>query len=1006
MKGDTTKRETRQRTLASALLLGAMSAITSAPAFAQDLQRVSTNERVQFDIAGQPLSSALGEFARQAHVNALYFSDSLRGLSSPPLHGSYTPQDALDLLLVRSGFNGHISGGNLVLVQEQTPRPQPDSAVRSGADTDQRAEHSGNSEGRDETIVVTGTRIRGAHPAGSNLTTLNRGQIEQTARTTVQDVLSTLPQTYTGTQSDVSQLGAPANSGRNIAFGSAVDLRGLGSDATLTLVNGRRMAPAGWGNFTDISTIPLAAVDHIDVLADGASATYGSDAIAGVVNVILRDDFKGAESDVHYGAATRGDPTEFGFSQLLGTAWSSGNAMIGYEYRNRGSLAAADRPFSATSDLRPWGGTNFSSTNTNPGNITRIGATNVVLAIPHDQDGMHLSEADLLPGVVNYRPVHEGEQLIPAQESNSIFASLRQDFTPELTFRADMFATRREAETDRFQNNVTLVVPETNAYRQLDHLFLGQGPIRISYNMGDDLGPSHYTTRTEAYSAIVGLTYDFANHWALNADATLSHNSDFSHQSNVFQSATLLTAALASGDLNTAFNPFGDGSHTNPAVLQGLTYNDFIEGDSRNVTYSLRADGPLFAIWGGDVRLAAGVERRTEDFELDHHRIMSDGTRASDIVVPPGSRTTDAYFAEAFVPLVTSDNNIPFVHALDLSMSVRHEHASDYGDATTPKVGVTWEVDEQLALRASWGRSFKAPQFQQLLGGSLATIASIPGALDPFATNGSTGVLNLAGTNDTLRPERAENWTAGFDLRPNWLSGFSLHATYFDIDFTDRISDPGSILEALAGAPGFEGVFIRNPTPAQIAQYEGYATTVLGAVPPDGIEAIFDGRLTNLASLRTRGIDLSAVFELETAFGHLQFFASGTDLLEYTTRAHGSPQDVLDTLFHPVDWRARAGVNWENHGWDGSITANYTDSYTDAISVPSRKVASQTTWDLRLTRDWRTPDHPSGFQASLTVQNLFDADPPFVNNAQGYAFDAQTASPIGRFVGLELRRTW
>src|SRR6185437_10105993 len=112
---------------------------------------------------------------------------------------------------------------------------------------------------------------------------------------------------------------------------------------------------------------------------------------------------------------------------------------------------------------------------------------------------------------------------------------------------------------------------------------------------------------------------------------------------------------------------------------------------------------------------------------------------------------------ELFAPILSADNNVPFVHALDLSMSVRHEHASDYGDATTPKIGITWAVDTSLALRASWGKSFKAPQFQQLLGGSGGTITSVPPSLDPFATDGSTGILLLAGTNDTLRPERAEN---------------------------------------------------------------------------------------------------------------------------------------------------------------------------------------------------------------------------------------------------------
>jgi outer membrane receptor protein involved in Fe transport len=951
-----------------------------------------------YDIEAQPLSGALAHFARQSGLNALYPEAAVSPYRAPALHGVFTPEQALSRLLSASPLRGAISAdGALVL-------DAPDNGVHALRDEPQDADAAARSNS--DEIIVTGTRIRGAHPAGSNLTSLDRDDIEEAARNTLQDVLATLPQTFPGSQSDASQLGAPANYGRNIAFGSTVDLRGLGADATLTLVNGRRLAPAGFGNFTDVSAIPVAAIDHIDVLADGASATYGSDAIAGVVNVILRDDFNGAESSVHYGAATQGDPSELGLSQLFGASWRSGNVMAGYEYRHRSALASADRWFSATSDLRPWGGSNFSSTNTNPGNITRIGATNVVLAIPHNQDGTHLSEADLLPGVVNYRPFNQGTDLLPEQEANSVFASLHQDLTPALTLYANLVATRRDANSDRFQNNVTLVVPESNAYRQLGHLFLGQGPMRISYNMFADLGPSHFATRTEAYSGVVGLRYDLANRWEIDADLALSHNSDAVVQDNVFQSASLLTAALASGDLATAFNPFADGSNTNAAVLRGLTYTDFIDGRSQTAAYTLRADGPVFAIWGGDVRLAVGAERRQEDFELDHRRLTTSGT-TSDIFVPPGSRTTDAWFGELYVPLVAPGNHIPLVDALDLSMSVRHEHASDYGDATTPKIGLTWAIGGDVSFRASWGQSFKAPQFQQLLGGAVGTIASIPPSLDPFATNGSTGILILGGTNSGLRPERAENWTAGFDLRPHWAPGLSLRATYFDIDFTDRISTPGSVLEALAHSTDFEGFFIRNPTPAQIDQYLALADSVVGSVPPDGIEAIFDGRLTNLASLRERGLDLSASFDFDVEFGHVQIFASGSELLQYTLQSgQGAPVGRLDTLFYPIDWRARAGATWTNDGWGASLIANYTDNYTDKISVPSRTIASQTTWDLRISRDWRTAEQPAGFQAALSIQNLLDEDPPFVNNPQGYAFDAQTASPIGRFVAVELRRTW
>jgi hypothetical protein len=243
----------------------------------------------------------------------------------------------------------------------------------------------------------------------------------------------------------------------------------------------------------------------------------------------------------------------------MGNSWRTGSIVAGYEYRDRSALESADRAFSATSDLRPWGGSNFGSIASNPGNITRIGATPIVLAIPEGQDGTSLSESDLLPGVLNYRPFNEDNSLLPEQTSSSLFASARQEVTSELEMFVDVVATRREAAARRFQNNVTLTIPETNAYRVLNNLFLGQGAITMRYNMGEDLGPTRYDTRTDAYSIAFGGIYALANDWRIDASVSYSHNEDHAHQGNVFAGAGLLAPALASGNPATAFNPFADG---------------------------------------------------------------------------------------------------------------------------------------------------------------------------------------------------------------------------------------------------------------------------------------------------------------------------------------------------------------------------------------------------------------------------------------------------------------
>lgn len=992
MKGKNTKGEERPHRLAAALIASVLGGAAE-PAFAQHLQQVSADERVQFDIAAQPLSGALSEFARQANVNALYFSDDLRGLSSPPLRGSFTRQQALDFLLARSGYNGRINGANLVLVQEQTTRPQREGA-ESGADTAQVG-GSQSAEDAPEEIVVTGTRIRGAVPAGANLLSIDRTDIEESGRTSVQDLLQTLPQVFPGSQGELTQLNSTAP-GNNIALGSTVDLRGLGSDATLTLLNGRRLAPAGLGNFVDISAIPLAAIERVEVLADGASATYGSDAVGGVVNILLRRNLERPESAVRYGAADGMD--EIGFSHVMGADWTQGSLIAGYEYRHRDALAAADRDFAETTDLTAFGGSNFSRFTAAPGNIILVGATPVTLAIPEGQNGLTLTEADLLDGVVNLQNGNEGSFLLPEQESHSLFASVKHDLTPNVSIFFDLLASERQAHAEKAQLGGVVAVPETNYYRQQNGLFAGDGTLFMAYFFGDDFGPLITDTRSDTIATAAGAQFEFGRDWQIEASVSYGGHADRVDSTNIADSSAL-AVALASSDPATAFNPFGDGGDTPSAALAALTLRQHIETDSELVGYALRADGGVFDLPGGRARVAVGIERRRETFSIDREEIFGSGLATNPFTQAPGERTTDALFAEAFLPVLDE---------VSLSLSVRREESSDFGEATTPKIGVQWRPLPDLTLRATWGQSFKAPQFAQMLGGTGASIGSLPAFLDPDATNGSTGLLQILGANRELAPEEAETWTAGFELAPSWLDGFRLSATYFDIEFSNRIANPGFILDAFQNPDQYQGYFIRNPTPQQITDYLALADDVSGVIPPDGIEVIWDERLTNLASLRVRGVDLSASYALETNWGELSLFATASGLFEFSRQNNPSLSgtDVLDTILNPVDWRARAGVALDAGAWRGALSLQYTDDYRDTLSTPQREINSWTTFDARLTRRFGQSDDGAGAEITLDIRNLADEDPPFANNPIGMGFDTLNASPVGRVVMVEVRQRW
>ena len=356
-----------------ALAVSALLAGHCGIAFA-DLESVRT-----FDIPPQPLASALLQFSSQADVQVVGSSNSLTDLATPGINGRYTGSEALRRLI----------GGNPVNFEAVTSRsvrilPQGDERAnkadaqfdrqtssekfqRTSVETSANAASSatsptvrlaqgaaspeseqGSAEANNPTIrleevIVTGSHIRGAQNLSSPVIRFDREDIERSGYATTQQLIQGLPQNLNSiSDSTLGSLngGAPDNLSYN---GSGVNLRGLGGDATLVLLNGRRLAAAGNGSFVDVSLIPLSAIERIEVLTDGASAIYGSDAVGGVVNMTTRKDFSGAETRIRYGSVTKGNHDEVHAGQMLGHAWNSGQALISYDYYRRTELHSSDR---------------------------------------------------------------------------------------------------------------------------------------------------------------------------------------------------------------------------------------------------------------------------------------------------------------------------------------------------------------------------------------------------------------------------------------------------------------------------------------------------------------------------------------------------------------------------------------------------------------------------------------------------------------------------------------
>lgn len=394
---------------------------------------------VTIEIQAGPLDAALLSLGTQARLKIMFTSDLVAGRRAPALRGRMTAREALARLLGDADIDVRQAAPGILVLHPRRAVAMPASAPVEGprlvaghlaaiASSDPIAAtlSSVSAEKPDaETVmvseIVVGSHIRGARKGASPVVMVGRDDIDRAGYATVADALTALPQSFGGAISDDTMTTGADSTGTNQARGTAVNLRGLGADATLVLINGRRMAGSGLlGDFSDVSSIPLAAVTRVEVLLDGASALYGSDAVGGVVNVVMRDRYDGAETRARIGGSTRGDLGQYQLAQTLGRTWSTGSVMASLEYQRRDRLRAVDRDFTANADLRSLGGSDrlyyFSSPGTVLGINPLTGGLAPMWAIPAGQDGTRLTPGDFIAGKTNLSNWRAAMDNLPSQE--------------------------------------------------------------------------------------------------------------------------------------------------------------------------------------------------------------------------------------------------------------------------------------------------------------------------------------------------------------------------------------------------------------------------------------------------------------------------------------------------------------------------------------------------------------------------------------------------------------
>ncbi|RMB07668.1 TonB-dependent receptor [Eilatimonas milleporae] len=1006
---------------------------------------VPLQETARFDLSRRPLDKALIDFSLQADARIFVSQDLLTGKQATPVTGTMPRGEALRRLLQGTGLeyreddSGRIhivpigasdlgastdTGARVQYASVASMNRQTDAAY--GAQVSQQGPVNADDDGGPrsffddldeeevEEIRVTGSNIRGVGvSAGSNVIVIGRQEIDQSGFATTQEILQALPQNFGGgvNEGGVTQI--------NQSGASTINLRGLGASATLVLVNGRRVPAAGSdGSFVDISTIPATAIKRVEVLADGASAVYGSDAIAGVTNIILRDDFEGAETRLRFGTVTDGDTQEYQLGQTFGTTWNNGHALLSYEYYKRDPLARADRDFTATTDLTAFGGDDFRTSRSNPGNILDPVTRQPVFAIPEGQDGTNLQITDLLPNVVNLSNQNEGQDQLPRQERHTFFLSGSQSIDEEIEFFFEGNYGLREFATNRGRQASTLSVPSSNPF--FVNPFDNDLPVLIDYDFLEDLGPISELGEIENYSGLLGMTIALSDTWYVDAYGFYGERKrDFT--SSGFINFSALSAALADSDPRSAFNPFGDGSNTDPATLDQINLVTDINSQTSTFIANAMASGSLFDIPGGEVKAVFGVEYREETFETQ--LIRSDNFSSNSDF----KRDVAAIFSEVNIPLFSEENGIPGFKKLLLSASLRHENYGGIVDASTtnPKLGLLWSPIKGISFRSSFGTSFRVPDFLELdvNPSSVGAIARI--LPDHLSQNGTSTQLLYLGSNADLENETATTWTIGADFVPVSLPRLALNVTYFDIDFEDRIIGRGGDVFGALSSPDNEELFgeliTRNPSQLDLdAICNNQNITVFADCTEGVINSIIDGRFNNTAETKVSGLDFSGQYSFDTnSLGNFMFRVNGSYIFDFEESINPAAESIdrVDTLNSPVDLRMRNSVSWNNgNGITATSFFNYTDSYVDRISSPERKIKSHSTVDFNISYELGG-DNSNVFLKNTTfsvnIINLFDNDPPFVNNNAGslildsaIGFDPANANPLGRFVAFNIIKTW
>jgi iron complex outermembrane receptor protein len=835
-----------------------------------------------------------------------------------------------------------------------------------------------------EEVQVTGSYIKGTPgDSASPVQILDRSYIDSIGATSVADVISKLA-ISSGSENQADSFTAGSSQGT-----ANVNLRGLGLSSTLVLINGRRQTISGalandGSVFVDTSSIPVNALERVEVLKEGAASTYGSDAIAGVVNFILRKDFEGFELTSNISSVDRSDQED----RSIGFLWGGGNETTRFTLAanmlDRTSLAATDRPELVDNAISSLGASFVAMPHlAGLANVTVDSGAYAGTYNPGQRfalDGC----ADLQGGSVVVSPAGPmcffqygtSFNLVAAEERTQIYSNMTHDMSNGVEMMAELgYSMNKVTENPQSPSYPDLTFPQIPANHPSNPL--GVPLVWLGRPLAFDAPAPNAQRENNTLRASLGFKGQLKNGMDWDAAVTHSSNQYRARQPDTISSRLIAGLAGAGGPNNDEYyDPFVS-SNNSAALIADMSYLTDTERTTDLTVLDGVVSGELMTLASGAVvDFAAGFQVRSEGYKTetdDLYEIQFDATGAPipiDLIFLGGvseideSRTSYSMFAEAQTNL--SDN-------IELTAAVRYENV-DTGESIDPKIAVRWQISDQLALRASASTAFREPSLSQIN----AQVVNLAGLQDYDAAGEKVGgvafVRVTSSGSDSLKAEESDNFNIGLLYQPT--EKLDIKLDYWKVDYTNLITVENSQGKLAADINGPD--IVRSATGSLAGVYVDYF---------------------NSSSVDVNGLDLEVQYDLSDNF---QLGMNVARFLKYDiTTPTGAVVDAVGYFNNNnfarsmPDTKANINLSWSNGSSDASLNIHHITDYQHSQAVPageSMDIDSYTTIDGQY--GVKIADDALGL--SVGIKNLTDEKPPRVSDAANFSYDPKQHSPLGR----------